>query len=529
MRIMPPFAKSTLARVLIAQQTRHVKRALLILISLAGASIELIAAPQGARPNIVFIFSDDHAIQAIGAYGGRLSKFCKEQGVTPNIDKLADQGGLFINSFCGNSLCSPSRASVLTGLLSHANGVKYLERPITPGLWTYPVGLQALGYQTAVFGKWHLASKPDFQEWHVTFGQGKYNNPVFESPAGKEAVSGYATDVITDMSLDWLKKRDPNKPFFLSVQHKAPHRNWIPPERYSTWLENVAVPEPETLFDDYANRASPAKNQKMEIGRDMGLAEDLKVGGRLGKEPMFAARNSEFEKRRPEGRELVRWKYQQYLKDYLRCIKGVDDSVGRIFEALKAEGLLENTIVIYSSDQGFYTGEHGWFDKRWIYEESLHMPFIIRWPGVVKPGMHFTEMIQNIDYAPTFMEMAQGKAPEGLHGRSMVPVLRGETPADWRQSVYYHWYDTGTHMVAVHYGVRTRRYTLAYFPATNEWELFDLQKDPQQLRSVYAEPAYSKTVTELKTELARLRAQYGDTEEALRLNDQSPRPAPRPK
>jgi len=478
------------------------------------AALHAADAP-ASRPNIVFIFSDDHAVQAIGAYGSRLSEFCKHQGVTPNIDKLAEQGGLFVNSFCGNSLCSPSRASVLTGLLSHANGVMHLEKPITPGLWTFPLGLAEAGYQTAVFGKWHLASKPDYQDWCVSFGQGEYENPEYKNAKGKVKIPGYATDAITTMSLDWLKKRDLSRPFFLSVQHKAPHRHWIPAARYATWLDDVDVPEPTNLFDDYADRASPSKNQKMEIDRDMDLASDLKVGARMAGDPRFAKRNADYAKLKPEGRDFVRWKYQLFIKDYLRCVKAVDDSVGQIVEALKSEGLLENTIIIYSSDQGFYLGEHGWFDKRWIYEESLHMPFIIRWPGVVKPGTRFTEMIQNIDYAPTFMEMAGGQAPASVHGRSLVPVLKGETPADWRQSVYYHWFSIGGHMVPIHYGVRTSRYTLAYFPATDEWELFDLEKDPQQMHSVYANPEYAATVTELKTELSRLRTHYGDTADAL--------------
>jgi arylsulfatase A-like enzyme len=342
----------------------------LLLTSLAG----LHAASPAAKTNIIFIFSDDHAVQAIGAYGARLSDFCQQQGVTPNIDKLAAQGGYFVNSFCGNSLCSPSRASVLTGLLSHANGVMHLERPLTPGLWTFPLGLHDAGYQTALFGKWHLASKPDYQTWRISFGQGAYDNPELESATGKEKFPGYTTDVVTDLSLAWLKKRDPSKPFFLAVQHKAPHRNWIPPARYATWLDDVEVPEPTNLFDDYTHRASPARNQKMEIDRHMALDSDLKVGGRLADDPRFAKRNADYAKHQPEGRDLVRWKYQLYLKDYLRCVKAVDDSVGRIIAELAAAGLTQNTIVIYSSDQGFYTGEHGWFDKRWIYEESLKRP-----------------------------------------------------------------------------------------------------------------------------------------------------------
>jgi arylsulfatase A-like enzyme len=465
------------------------------------------------RPNILFIFSDDHSCQTIGAYGFRLSAFCKQQAVTPNIDRVADRGAVFVNSFCGNSLCSPSRASVLTGLHSHANGVMTLDKPIRPGLWTYPRGVREAGYQTAVFGKWHLAStRPETDYWRILPGQGSYLNPKFEGPEGTESHDGYATDIITDLALGWLKKRDASKPFLLMVQHKAPHRNWIPPERYYRWLDDVEVPEPETLFDDYANRASPARQQKMDIGADMTMKGDLKVeppDAPIDPNSAYGPRNVDFRKRKPEGRDLTRWKYQQYMKDYLRCIKAVDDSVGRLTAYLKAEGLEENTVVIYASDQGFYNGEHGWFDKRWIYEESIHMPFIVCWPGVVKPGSRPTPMVQNIDYAPTFTEIAGGKIPDGLHGRSFVPILRGETPADWRQSVYYHYYDAG-HGVAKHYGVRTGRYTLVHFYKSDEWELFDREKDPQEMRSVYADPAYAATVTELKAELERLRVHFGD-------------------
>ena len=326
------------------------------------------------------------------------------------------------------------------------------------------------------------------------------------------------------MSLDWLRQRDKTKPFLLMVQHKAPHRNWMPPPRYYKWLADVKVPETETLFDDYAGRTSSAHVQEMEIAREMNLPSDLKVfepGKRPGEmkrmtdaelaewQAVFGPRNEAFTNAHLSGRELTRWKYQEYMKDYLRCIKAVDDSLGRVVEYLKAEGLEKNTVVIYASDQGFYNGEHGWFDKRWIYEESLHMPLIVQWPGVVKPGSRFTPLVQNIDYAPTFVEMAGAKAPEGLHGRSLVPIMRGETPADWRTSLYYHYYDPG-HGVAPHYGLHTDRYTLAHFYRTNEWELFDLKKDPQQMRSVYDDAAYAKTVTELKAELTRLRTEFKD-------------------
>jgi arylsulfatase A-like enzyme len=482
----------------------------LILLSVLAGSSALAAA---ARPNIVFIFSDDHSLQTIGAYGARLSAFCREQGVTPQIDRLAARGGVFLNSFCGNSLCSPSRAAILTGLHGHANGVMTLGRPTKEGIWNYPRALREAGYQTAVFGKWHLGTtKPEFDEWLILPGQGRYSDPVFESAAGERNFTGYTTDVITDLSLDWLKRRDPAKPFFMAVHHKAPHRNFIPPPRYFTWLDDVTIPEPDTLFDDYANRASPARNQKMTIARDMTLGSDLKVNEKQANEAGYVARNADFARRKLEGRELTQWKYQQYLKDYLRCVKAVDDSVGRVVAALRAAGLEDNTVVVYSSDQGFYMGEHGWFDKRWIYEESVHMPFIVAWPGVVKPGTRFTPMIQNIDYAATFVEMAGGKVPAGLHGRSFVPVLRGQTPPDWRRSIYYHYYDGG-HGVAKHYGVRTERYTLAHFYTTNEWELFDNEKDPRQLRSVYADPAYAGALAVLRAELTRLRQEYQDSDD----------------
>ena len=340
----------------------------------------------------------------------------------------------------------------------------------------------------------------------------------------KENDEGYTTDVITDKSLAWLKARDKSKPFILLTHHKAPHRPWEPPERYFKFLTDVKVPEPPTLFDDYSNRTSSARSQKMEIGRDMTMAIDLKVlppgkaPGRLTPEgdaawqATFGVRNAAFQQAKLEGNDLTRWKFQEYMKDYLRCVKAVDDGVGRLVEYLKQEGLDSNTVVIYSADQSFFNGEHGWFDKRWIYEESITMPLIVRWPGVVKPGTRIQQLVQNIDYAPTFMELAGQRAPDSVQGRSMVPLLRGEAPADWRHSVYYHYYDPG-HGVQKHYGIRTERYTLAHFYPVNEWELFDLEKDPLQLKSVFNEPAYAQTLVELKAELTRLRTHYRDSDE----------------
>ena len=477
------------------------------------------------RPNIVFIFTDDHSIQTIGAYNSRLSAFCRKHKITPNLDRLAAEGALFENSLCANSLCSPSRAAILTGLHGHANGVMTLGRPIKDGVWTFPPAIKKAGYQTAVVGKWHLGKTPTKTDyWRTLNGQGEYYHPNFTGPDGREQRRGYATDLITEMGIDWLKQRDNTKPFLLMVQHKAPHRPFSPPSRYYKWLSDVKVPEPDTLFDDYEGRASPAHNQKMEIDRHMNFPTDLKVlekgkwAGQLNRLndaektewlEAFGPRNEAFFKAKLEGKALVRWKYQEYLKDYLRCIKAVDDSVGAIDAYLKEQGLTDNTVLIYSSDQGFYMGEHGWFDKRWIYEESLHMPLILRWPGVVNPGSRFKQLVQNIDYASTFCEITGAKAADNLHGRSFVPILRGETPDQWRKSVYYHYYDRG-HGVARHYGMRDHRYTLAHFYETDEWELFDLEKDPKQLKSVYSDPAYAESLAGLKEELARLKSDFKD-------------------
>lgn len=495
--------------------------AIMLAASLPAIHAAEIPEASAKKPNIIFIFSDDHSLQTIGAYGARLSEFCTQHNITPNINKLAAEGGLFRNSFCGNSICAPSRASVLTGLHSHANGVRTItgQPPIPENLWTFPKGLREAGYQNFLVGKWHLdKTTPTFDDWLVLPGQGQYFNPLFQNSAGKAVkTEGHVSDVTTDFALDWLKKRDSSKPFFLAIHHKAPHRTWEPPPRYASFLEDVEIPEPATLFDDFSTRTSSAAEQKMGIEKNMDLAKDLKIGPKHANDPLYAARNAEFEKLRPVGQALTRWKYQQYMKDYLRCVKSVDDSIGRIVEELKREGIDKDTIVIYSSDQGFFNGEHGWFDKRWIYDESLHMPFIIRWPGVVKPGTRFDEFIQNIDYAPTFVEMAGGALPEGLHGKSLVPILRGQSPPDWRKSIYYHYYGAtygeATHGVAAHYGVRTARYTLAHFYRKNEWELYDNEKDPEQVHNVYADPAYSTVVGELKAELTRLRELYHVTDD----------------
>lgn len=456
-------------------------------------------AAERSKPNIIFIFSDDHAVQATGAYPSWLNTFIKDQKVTPHIDQLAKEGVVFANSFCANSICAPSRATVLTGKHSYTNGVTQWQE-FNGAQTTFPKLLQKAGYQTAIIGKWHLVSQPTgFDFWRVLPGQGAYYNPEFITPAGKQRIQGYVTDVITDIALDWLEKEhDATKPFLLMIHHKAPHRNWGPAPKYAQWLGDVKIPEPPTLFDDYSGRTPSAAKQEMEIGRHMTLKYDLKI------EP------AEFEKLGLSGKEAVRWKYQRYMQDYLRCIKSVDDSVGRVREHLQRTGLDKNTVVIYCSDQGFYLGEHGWFDKRWMYEESLRMPLIVSWPGVTQAGERPAQLVQNIDYAPTFLDMAGVTAPAEMQGTSFVPLLRGEKPADWRKSIYYHYYDCpAEHRVECHEGVRTEQYKLIRFYRPGDWELYDLAKDPHELHSVHADPSYAQMFSELKDELARLKKQHG--------------------
>lgn len=473
-------------------------------------------------PNIVFIFSDDHALQAISAYNFR----GRSLNQTPNIDRLAAEGALFRRNFCANSICSPSRASVLTGKHSHLNGVTAWQR-FDGSQDTFPKGLQKAGYQTAIFGKWHLESEPTgFNEWMVHPGQGSYYNPDFIVPGGRKRIEGYATDITTNLSLDFIKRhKDSGKPFLVMCQYKAPHRTWQPGPDKLRFAADTVFPEPDSLFDDYSGRAGPAAKHKMGIDRHMRMDYDLKYPAEkifelermtpAQKRDFMAAYESEnmaFAAKTPTGRELVRWKYQRYLRDYLRCVASVDASVGRILDYLKESGLERNTIVVYSSDQGFYLGEHGWFDKRWMYEESFLMPLLVRWPGVVKPGTEIQQLTQNIDFAPTFLEAAGCAVPNGIQGRSLVPLLKGAM-VEWRDALYYHYYDgPGEHGVAKHYGIRTERYKLIrfYADADDTWELYDLEKDPGEMRSVYGDPAYAGIRKELTAKLDALKAQYAN-------------------
>jgi N-acetylglucosamine-6-sulfatase len=494
-----------------------------------------IHAAEPSRPNILFVFSDDHALQAIGAYGSRINQ-------TPNLDRIAKEGALFQNSFCANSICGPSRACILTGKHSHINGFLHNGNRFDGTQTTFPKLLQDVGYQTAMIGKWHLGTDPTgFDHWEVLPGQGSYYNPDFMQMDGsRKRYTGYCTDIITENSLAWLKQqRDPKKPFVLMCQHKAPHRNWSPPARHFDLYKDVDIAEPDTLFDDYAGRSALLQENEMSIARHMHWEHDMKFHGPNEFPAHFegAHGNAEYQRMNAEQQaawdaayqpeneafladmragklstdDVIRWKYQRYIKDYLRCIAAVDDSVGELLGYLDESGLAENTIVIYSSDQGFYLGEHGWYDKRWMFEESLRMPFLIRWPGVITPGTESHAMIQNIDYAPTFLTLAGAEVPTAIQGRSMVEMWRdGCRPSSsWRDAIYYAYYENAAvHNVPVHDGVRTDRYKLMYFPRTREWNLFDLQTDPQEMKSVHADPAYTEILTEMKKRYRELREQY---------------------
>jgi arylsulfatase A-like enzyme len=492
--------------------TLHVRWFLFALAALPGVCTVGRAADTPARPNIVFIFSDDHAYQAISAYNDP-----RKLIDTPNIDRLGKEGMRFDRCLVPNSICGPSRATVLTGKHSHANGFYNNTNSKFDGSQvTFPKLLKEAGYQTALVGKWHLVSNPTgFDYWEILPGLGDYYNPVMFKNGTKVKHPGYATDLITDLSLDWLKQRDKSKPFLLMMHHKAPHREWEPALRHLGHDKDRKYAEPDTLFDDYAGRGKAERDQDMTIEKTM-KARDLKLTPpptltaeqRKAWDAYYEPRNEEFRKAKLTGKDLIRWKYNRYLHDYLGCIKAVDESVGRVLKQLEDEGLAKNTIVVYSSDQGFYLGEHGWFDKRWIYEESLRTPLLIRWPDVIKADGVNKDIVSNLDFAETFLEAAGIKVPAEMQGASLMPLFKGQTPETWRKSFYYHYYEhPGVHSVYRHYGVVTHRYKLVYFyePDANYWELFDLEKDPRELKSVYGQTEYAKVQKELEAELARLR------------------------
>lgn len=476
------------------------------------------------RPNILFIFTDDHCQQALSAYDD-------SRIVTPNMDRIANEGMRFDQCYCTNGICGPSRAVIQTGKYSHLNGFIRNGNRFNGDQQTFPKILQASGYQTAVIGKWHLASTPQGYDYYdVLKGQGPYYNPpmITEGENGQPVTkphTGYTTEIITEKTLDWLQKdRDTTKPFMVMYQHKAPHRNWQPAPKYLNWLDDVTIEEPETLWDNYGGRTPSASRQSMTVERHL-TATDLKLTPprnltaeqRAAWDAAYDPKNAAYEKTKPNmtEKEIVQWKYQRYVKDYLRCVKSVDDGIGEVLDYLDETGLAENTVVIYSSDQGWYLGEHGWFDKRWMYEESLKCPLLVRWPGTVKAGtVNESDIVSNLDFAETFLEIAGADVPDDMQGRSMVPVLKGETPADWRKSFYYHYYENpGAHNVARHYGVTNGKFKLIRFYALegkriDDWELFDLKNDPNELNNAYGSTELISVQEQLTSELARLRVQY---------------------
>jgi arylsulfatase A-like enzyme len=494
------------------------------------------------RPNILFIMSDDHAYQAISAYSDHLIQ-------TPNIDRIAKEGMLFTNASVTNFICAPSRATILTGKHSHINGKIDNKIPFDTTQLTFPQLFQKAGYETAMYGKLHFGNNPKgVDDFMILPGQGSYINPKFITPNGDTTITGYVTDVITDLTINWLdKKRNKDKPFLMMYLHKAPHRGWWPsPEKFAEFSKKT-FPEPESLFDDYKNRGSAAKTAEMSIMDDMLLSYDNKVlpetfaemglsvdprdkglfnGSEYSRineqqKPLYQSVlndiSDDFKTNWPSmtDKEKRSWKYQRYMQDYLGCISSVDENVGRVLDYLDESGLADNTMVIYTSDQGFYLGEHGWFDKRFIYDESFKTPLLIRWPNEITPGTSSEEMVQNLDFAQTFLEAAHIEAPSDMQGESLIPLLKGNS-AQWnREAVYYHYYEyPASHMVKRHYGIVTKEFKLVHFYYdVDEWELYDRNKDPQEMNNVYEAPEYAKIVDELKIDLKKLRVKYKDSSE----------------
>ncbi len=505
------------------------KKLFLVFLFFACVPVSVFAQTK-ERPNIIFIFSDDHAYQSIGAYGNKFAK-------TPNIDRIAREGALLTNNLVTNSICGPSRATLLTGKYSHINGYRNNDRTrfdITQQL--FPDLLQKGGYQTAWIGKLHLNSLPTgFDYWSILPGQGIYYNPQFISaPNDTVRKEGYVADIITESSLNWINKRDQKKPFFLVVGQKSVHREWYPDLQDLGAYDNINFPLPETFYDNYEGRAA-AKDQDMTIEKTMRLKDDLKVHLDYDRVPgykffsdekkkilrdYYDKISQEFDDKKLSGKALTEWKYQRYIKDYLATANGLDRNIGKILDYLDKTGLSKNTVVIYASDQGFYMGEHGWFDKRFIYEESLKTPFVIRYPGVIKPGTRVEKLVSNIDWAPTVLDLAGAKIPAEIQGRSFLPLLDKNATANtpWRDAAYYHYYEyPQPHHVSPHFGVRTKRYKLArFYNGVNSWELFDLEKDPHELKNVYAEKSSAAIVKSLKQQLKTLIVQYKD-EEALKI------------
>jgi len=498
-----------------------------------GSQTALKKTGSGKQPNILFIYSDDHSLKTISAYGYGMNK-------TPNIDKIANEGAIFKRSYVANSICCPARACVLTGKHSHKNGMLTNGSAWNGSQQIFPRLLKKAGYQTALIGKWHMHPIPssEFDFWMVLSGnrgQGHYYNPEFETINGPKRITGYSTDVIADESIKWLEKRDPNKPFLMMTQFKAPHVHRMPALRYLNKYEDQVFPTPDTYFDDFETRKYAEKCWMKMFGMPLanlnitppkaeykkgtpvdlfGFLDDLTEEQRTTWLDTFEARNNEFRKLQKENnwkkgdRGLSLYKYQRFIKDYLRCVDGIDDNVGKLLNWLKKNGLDKNTIVVYSSDQSFFIGEHGWIDKRWMYEESLSTPLVMRWPGHIKPGLKINEMVQNIDYAPTFLQAAGVKVPDDIQGVSLIPLFQGESPENWRKSIYYHYYMEGAYNMPLHDGIRNDRYKLINFYANDDWEFYDLKNDPQELKNSYDNPEYKSMIEEMKKDLDKLRKQY---------------------
>ena len=489
------------------------------------------------RPNILFIMSDDHAERTVSAYGSGLLQ-------TPNIDRIAREGVRFENSFVTNSICAPSRAVMLTGKYSHFNGVLDNDQHFDGSQQTFPKLLREAGYETSMIGKWHLKSEPTgFDNWKILRGQGEYYNPLILDAAGERNVTGYVTDVITDLAIAALNKRDKSKPFAMLMHHKAPHRNWMPSLKYLGAFKGRKFPLPETFYDDYSTRSPASEESDMRID-NMFLTWDMKLrpkdiseetgSGGSGKffgtmrdsyrqwmnaeqravwEAYYDSLSADFRKANLSGRELLEWKYQRYMEDYLGTILSVDESVGRMLDYLDENGLTENTMVIYTSDQGFYLGEHGWFDKRFMYEESLSMPLVMRYPKGIDAGQIADEIVLNLDFAPTFLDYAGVTVPPDMQGRSLREVAEGTAPFDWRKGMYYHYYEYphGWHFVKRHYGVRTDRYKLIHFyNDIDEWEFYDLESDPGEVNNLYGDPDYKEAIEETRRHLLKLQRDVGD-------------------
>lgn len=494
----------------------------------SGCTSSTLKKAKPERPNIIFIMTDDHSYQTLSAYDDRFIQ-------TPALDRIAREGVIFTNSFVANSICAPSRAVMLTGKHSHANGQRDNSDIFDGNQQTFPKLLQQAGYQTALIGKWQLGSQPTgFDYWNILPGQGSYYNPDFIDINGKKRYEGYVTDLITDFSANWLDHRDKDKPFCLLVHHKAIHRAWMPSVKNLWAFKDQKFPVPENFFDDYDGRTA-AGEQEMSIDKDMDLVYDLKMLDQEGqiktpyrdayqygeyarmteeqREAWDAVYNpiiEKFKTAKLTGKELAEWKYNRYMQDYLACVKSLDDNVDRLLKYLDDNNLSENTLVVYTSDQGFYMGEHGWFDKRFMYEESFRTPLLMRFPKNDQAHGQIRQLVQNIDYAPTLLELAGVPIPEDIQGESLLPLVRGEQTDNWRKGLYYHYYEyPGEHAVKRHYGIRTDRYKLIHFyNDLDEWELYDLQNDPTEMHNLCDRPEYQELVDSLKTELRELQLYY---------------------